>query len=134
MEFLLSDDLYQKIVEFTDPSLKDYKGPLPGTLEAILESEYGSRVERTLKLNPSGTMLWQFNALLTSYPKKVEYIRMVVVFGEYSLHFLTVWDKVKVPFLMMVAKILNLLRTSKVRKEIADWNRFLDSVRAGAPE
>lgn len=132
MEFLLNDDLYQKIVQFTDPSLKDYNGPTPGTLEAILESEYGSRIERTLKLNPNGTMLWQFNALSTSYPKKVEYIRMMVVFGEYSFYFLTVWDKIKVPFLTMTAKILNLLRSRKIRKEIADWNKFLDSVRARA--
>lgn len=120
-DFLVTDEMYCKLLSYTDSSLLNPPPP-EGTIEAFL-SNMEDRIKNTLKLNPSGTQLWQFNALL---PDMKTYVRQIALFGEPFIYFPTLADRIKKPILELMAATLNRLRYFKVKKECEEWDRSLN--------
>lgn len=127
-DFLVTDEMYLKLHQFTDPSLKIPDDPEEGlgkTLAELMGNTYADRVNRALSLNPRGSMLWEFNVLA---PNMTDYIRQFAVLGEPFIVFPTILDRIKRPILQLAANILNRLRYFKVKKECAEWDKFLQEV------
>ena len=119
-DFLVTDEMYLKLLTYTDPTLL-----LPPPPEGSIESFIGSmsnKIESTLRLNPSGTQLWQFNALL---PDMTTWVRQVAMFGRPFIYLPTFADGIKKPILEFVAATLNRLRYFKVKKECEAWDKSL---------
>ena len=128
----VTDDMYTKLLDFTDPELMKPPSEVEGSIGKLIAemngNGYQSRMERAMKLNPAGSMLWQFNGL-QSLSGRRDYIRCVAAFGSGDLTTLTFADVyVKFPLYSFLAKALNKTLYFRRKREYAQWDAFVAKV------
>jgi len=146
----VTDELYMKLLQFTDPTLiegtQTEKEEMKSALESSAVKSLGpgessadnlmtflsgtslaQRIKRAIDMNPGKSMLWQFNGL---GPNMKDQYRHVVAMGDPSL--LHVWTDfeayVILPLHRMRVKALNRMIRRRQQREIASWEAYLKEV------
>ncbi len=78
-------------------------------------------------ISKAGGQIWQFNAVNKNLDG---YIRSFVMLGEKQMVRWSWFDAyVKLPALKVVANVLNVLIKSRVKRELTNWQNFLEKIR-----
>lgn len=123
--YYVEDALYKKLLEFTDPTImKAPQGMKFGNLAEIMESDFAKRMRDAIDMNPSKSILWQFNAIARNGR---DLVRQVVALGEPAMfHEWTDYEaNWLLPYQELKVKVLNKLIEGRRKKEQADWDRKL---------
>lgn len=123
--FLVTDEMYLKMLWFTDPELLDINDTaIEMSYEEILQTSAAKRIEWAINLNPDKSQLWQFNSLNEDM---LTFSRRVIAFGERSF-ILPKWSHpLKYKILSLVCHALNYALYFKNRRECADWQKYLEA-------
>jgi hypothetical protein len=134
----VSDQMYLDLLEFTNPDHLKVPSTLETDIGMIMASINGEnfmhRQQKALKLNPSGSQLWQFNALTTLDGQR-NYIRCVAAFGSGDIYVSSMLDiYVKFPLYAVLAKLLNYTLYFQNKREYAAWEKFVSKVHSKLEE
>lgn len=122
------DDLYTKLLAFSDPSVykptEFEKDEMVGkTAEEIKQTSFGNRMKQTIDMNPSKSLLWQYDGFGENL---VDRFRHIVCLGERSFRVWSAYEAyVLLPITRLRCGIMNRLRRSKMEKEQAEWDEKL---------
>lgn len=101
--------------------------PLSQEQETVLWLTNPWEVEFRRLIKQSGSIMWQFNAVNKDMSG---YVRQIVILGETKFYAWSWFDcYVKRPIFSVTVRLLNKLRFRKVKKEIQEWDNFLNNMR-----
>jgi len=134
--FYVTDDMFMKFRTFTDPSLKEPKEVIPGSLESLLATPYAEKLKRAIDLNPNKSLIWQFNGLTrltANIDDENQYVRHAVFLGEPNCFIIPTWFDVYVsyPVLKFLAGLLNKTLYFKHKQEKKAWDKVLEEIHTG---
>lgn len=117
--FYMTDQMYVNMLSFCDLDLM--KEPVKGSLDEIMGLKK-TKIEWAINLNPSKSLLWQFN---TPERNLKGFVRQVIVFGGPPFECISLFQAYIVfPIYRTVAKILNKILYFKRLKEWKTWHAW----------